>query len=60
MEGESRFNYREHRDERMNLIGGVIIRADFLQQTLVLECAYEYYELLLAEADKRGFYIPAP
>lgn len=58
VEGESRFNYTEHRDERMNLIGGVIIRAFFLQKEPVLERAYEYYDLLLKEADKRGFYIP--
>ncbi|WP_045859711.1 hypothetical protein [Teredinibacter purpureus] len=59
VEGGSRFNYSEHRDERMNLIGGVIIRADFLQRKLVLERVCEYYKLLLIEADRRGFYIPA-
>ncbi len=59
IEGESRFNYTEHRDERMNLIGGVILRAFFLQKEPVLERACEYYDLLLKEADKRGFYTPA-
>lgn len=59
VEGESRFNYSEYRDERMNLIGGVIIRADFLQKKLVLERVCEYYKLLLIEADRRSFYIPA-
>ena len=59
VEGESRFKYTEHRDERMNLIGNVIMRADFPQDKPILERVCDYYQLLLIEADKRGFYIPA-
>jgi len=58
VEGNSRFNYSEHRDERMSLIGGVIIRADFLREKLILERVCEYCDLLLIEASKRGFYVP--
>lgn len=59
VEGESRFNYTAHRDERMNIAGNMIIRASCLQKKTVLERVSEYYDLLLTEADKRGFYIPA-
>ncbi len=58
VEGESRFNYTQHREERMNIVGNMIIRASCLQKKTVLERVSEYYDLLLAEADKRGFYIP--
>ncbi|MGI1678099.1 MAG: hypothetical protein K6L75_05160 [Cellvibrionaceae bacterium] len=58
VEGESRFNYTAHREERMNIVGNMIIRASCLQKKTVLERACEYYDLLLTEADKRRFYIP--
>lgn len=58
VEGESQFNYTTHREERMNLIGNMIIRASCLQKKTVLERVSEYYDLLLIEAGKRGFYIP--
>ncbi len=58
VEGESRFNYTAHREERMNIVGNMIIRASCLQKKTVLKRVSEYYDLLLIEADKRGFYIP--
>jgi hypothetical protein len=59
VEGESRFNYTEHRDERLHLVGNVIMRAEFPQDKPILERVCDYYQLLLIEADKRDFYIPA-
>lgn len=59
VEGESRFNFTEHRDERLHLVGNVIMRADFPKNKPILERVCDYYQLLLIEADKRGFYIPA-
>lgn len=59
VEGDSRFAYPQHREERMTVVAGIIIRAPFLKKTLSLERVCEYYDLLLIEADKRGFYIPA-
>ena len=59
VKGESRFNYTAHREERMNIVGNMIIRASCLQKKTVLERVSEYYDLLLKEADKRGFYTPA-
>ena len=58
VEGDSRFAYPQHREERMTVVAGMIIRAPILKKTLSLERVCEYYDLLLAEADKRGFYIP--
>lgn len=58
VEGESRFKYTEHRDERLHLVGNVIMRAEFPQDKPILERVCDYYQLLLIEADKRGFYIP--
>ncbi len=59
VEGESRFDYTEHRDERLHLVGNVIMRAKFPQDKPILERVCDYYQLLMIEADKRGFYIPA-
>ncbi len=58
VEGESRFDYTELRDERLHLVGNVIMRAEFPQDKPILERVCDYYQLLLIEADKRGFYIP--
>lgn len=59
VERESRFKYTEHRDERLHLVGNVIMRMDFPRDKPILERLCDYYQLLLKEADKRGFYIPA-
>ena len=59
VEGDSRFNYSQHREERMTVVAGMIIRASFLKKALSLERVCEYYDLLLTEADRRGFYTPA-
>lgn len=58
VEGDSRFNYSQHREERMAVVADMIIRAPFLKKALCLERVCEYYDLLLVEAAERGFYIP--
>ena len=58
VEGDSRFNYSQYREERMAIVADMIIRAPFLKKALSLERICEYYDLLVIEADKRGFYIP--
>lgn len=59
VEGDSRFRFHKHRDERMRLVSIIAGNASFLQKLTCLERVCEYYDLLLFEVDKRGFYIPA-
>ena len=59
VEGDSRFKFHKHRDERMRLVSVIAGNASFLQKVTCLERVCEYYDLLLIEVDKREFYIPA-
>lgn len=59
VEGDSRFKFHKHRDERMRLVSIIACNASFLKKFTCLERVCEYYDLLLTEVDKRGFYIPA-
>ena len=58
VEGDSRFNYSQHREERMEVVADMIICAPFLKKALSLERVCEYYDLLVIEVDERGFYLP--